>query len=287
MSEAARKGLLIGTSGFSYPDWKGAFYPESLPSRRWLEFFASRFGTVEVNLTFYRPASAATLTRWRDAVPDDFAFTFKASRTITHDKKLIDCRPDLEAFVRGLDPMDGRVTCLLFQLPPSLTVEPDRLSTFLETAATVFDSTAVRPHSAMEFRHPSWYRAETFDLLRRHGWSVVVHDMMKAGGWNVVGETLAAGGTRWSFDEFLGSEMPCLYLRFHGPTGRYRGDYGERRLKRWALLADSARARDRPVLVYFNNTMAAAAVRDAEIFSSLLGGRPTVEQTAPWKLRSD
>lgn len=286
MGEATRKGLLIGTSGFSYPDWKGAFYPETLPSRRWLEFYATRFGAVEINLTFYRPASAATLGRWRDVVPDDFAFTFKASRTITHDRKLADCRTELETFVRGLEPLNRRPACLLFQLPPSLTVEPDRLSTFLETASAVFDSTASRPRPAIEFRHPSWYRAETFELLRRHDWTVVVHDMMKAGGWNVVGETLAAGEARWSFDEFLAAEVPSLYLRFHGPTGRYRGDYGERKLKRWALLAAEARARGLPALCYFNNTTAAAAVRDAEVFAGLLGDRPIAEQAVPWGLSS-
>jgi uncharacterized protein YecE (DUF72 family) len=287
MSEATPKDLLIGTSGFSYPDWKGVFYPASLPSRRWLEYYAGRFGAVEVNLTFYRPASAATLARWRDAVPADFAFTFKASRTITHDKKLIDCHAELETFVQGLDPLGERATSMLFQLPPSLTVDVDRLSAFLETAAGVFDSTSFPPRPAIEFRHPSWYCAETFALLRRHGWSVVVHDMMKAGGWNAVGESLAAGGERWSFDEFLGREVPSLYLRFHGPTGRYRGGYGERNLKRWALLARAARARELPVLVYFNNTVAAAAVRDAEIFAGLLGDRPTVEQAVPWRLSSD
>lgn len=287
MSDATRKGLLIGTSGFSYPDWKGAFYPETLPSRRWLEFYAGRFDAVEINLTFYRPASAATLSRWRDVVPDDFGFTFKASRTITHDRKLIDCETELEAFVHGLDPLEHRVASLLFQLPPSSTVEPDRLSAFLETASTVFESMTLRPRPAIEFRHPSWYCAETFELLRRYGWTVVVHDMMKSGGWNVVGESLEAGASRWSFDEFLGPDVPSLYLRFHGPTGRYRGDYGERKLKRFALLADSARARNLPVFVYFNNTMAAAAVRDADVFSGLLGDRPTVERAVPWTLRPD
>lgn len=287
MSEVTPQSLRIGTSGFSYPDWKGAFYPETLASRRWLEFYAGRFGAVEVNLTFYRPASAATLARWRAAVPADFAFTFKASRTITHDKKLTDCQAELETFVRGLAPLEDRAESLLFQLPPSMTIETDRLSTFLETASTVFDSAAFHPRPAIEFRHPSWYVEETFAILRRHGWSVVVHDMMKAGGWNIVGESLVAGAARWSFDEFLGAEVPSLYLRFHGPTGRYRGEYGERKLKRWALLAGSARARNLPVLVYFNNTMAAAAVRDAETFSDLLGDHPTVEQAVPWNLRSD
>jgi uncharacterized protein YecE (DUF72 family) len=270
MNEPARQRLLVGTSGFSYPDWRGEFYPETLPPKRWLGFYAERFNSVEINLTFYRPASAATLTRWRECTPNAFAFAFKASRVITHDKKLIDCRPELETFARQLAPMGGRLACALFQLPPSLKAAPERLSAFLDATSEVFESAKFRPHLALEFRHPSWYSEETLALLRRHDWTVVVHDMMKAGGWAAADETLSVGETTWRFADFLGREAPFLYLRFHGPTGCYQGEYGIERLKRWAPLARLARRRDVLVLAFFNNTMAAAAPRDAAAFEELL-----------------
>jgi len=288
MSEDRKGRLLVGTSGFSYPDWKGAFYPVGLPSRRWLGFYAERFGAVEINQTFYRPATAATLARWRDVVPDDFAFVLKANRAITHEKKLIGCRPDLEAFARQVVPMGKRLACILFQLPPSLKAEADRLSAFLDEASEIFEATAAPPLLAIEFRHPSWYGDETLASLHRRGWGMVVHDMMKSGGWNVASESISAGGMSLRLADFLDQVAPFLYLRFHGPTGRYQGEYGVETLKRHAALADMALRRGSTVLAFFNNTIAAAAPRDAAAFDRLLGGdRLETEEAAPWKLSAD
>jgi uncharacterized protein YecE (DUF72 family) len=285
MSEDRAGRLLVGTSGFSYPDWKGAFYPEGLPSRRWLGFYAERFGAVEINQTFYRPASAATLARWCDAVPDEFAFVLKANRAITHEKKLIGCGPDLKAFSRQVAPAGGRLACILFQLPPSLKAAPERLAPFLDEASEAFEATPTPPRLAIEFRHPSWYGDTTLAMLHRRGWAVVVHDMMKSGGWNVASESISAGAMSLRPVDFLDRSAPFLYLRFHGPTGRYRGEYGVEKLKRRAALADMALRHGSTVLAFFNNTVAAAAPRDAATFESLLGGgRLDEEEAGPWKL---
>lgn len=287
MGELADSRVLIGTSGFSYPDWKGAFYPEKLASRGWLRFYAERFHAVEINSTFYRPASASTLMRWREEAPEGFAFVLKASRAITHDKKLIDCKPDLEAFIHQHAPMGRQWKGLLFQLPPSMKVDHARLSEFLEAASAVFDSMEDRPRPAMEFRHPSWHGEETLDLLQRHGWTFVVHDMNKAAGWTAVGNSLLVGERRWRLADFLERDAPFLYLRFHGATAKYQGEYGEDRLKPWAEAAGRARRRGALVMAFFNNTMAAAAPGDAATFERLLGGGPTsTEPPIPWKLRS-
>jgi uncharacterized protein YecE (DUF72 family) len=285
MSEDQAGRLLVGTSGFSYPDWKGAFYPEGLPSHRWLGFYAERFGAVEINQTFYRPASSATLARWCDAVPDDFAFVLKANRTITHEKKLIGCRPELEEFARQVAPMGGRLASILFQLPPSLKAEPARLSPFLDAASEAFDATPAPPLLAIEFRHPSWYEDETLASLRRRGWAVVVHDMMKSAGWNVASESVSVGGMSLPLAEFLDRDARRLYLRFHGPTGRYQGEYGAEKLKRHAAMAGMALRRGATVLAFFNNTIASAAPRDAAAFQHLLGvDRPAAEEAGPWTL---
>jgi uncharacterized protein YecE (DUF72 family) len=278
----------IGTSGFSYPDWKGSFYARSLASRLWLSYYAGQFRAVEINLTFYRPASASTLARWCEVAPEDFAFVFKASKTITHDKKLADCRDDLESFARPLEPVGSRLGCILFQLPPSLKADHDLLASFVDAASDAFEATTLRTRFAMEFRHASWYEPSTLALLQRRGWAVVVHDMARAGGWSIQGDALSAGGRSWQQDEFLEQSAPFLYLRFHGPTGRYKGEYGVERLRPWAALADLARRRSEPVLAFFNNTMAAAAPRDAALFRSLLGDdRPEAEPAGPWTLGSD
>jgi uncharacterized protein YecE (DUF72 family) len=267
-----RSPAMVGTSGFSYADWKGLFYPPKLASRSWLNYYATRFDAVEINLTFYRSVTAATLSRWLDAVPGHFAFALKASQTITHRKRLVACEEDLDQMVQEFSPLGPRLACILFQLPPSMTVDEDRLDGFLTAAGAKLAGAQIRPRLAMEFRHPSWNVQNVFARLADHGWAVVIHDMEQSGGWRIH-KTKVGTGTQWfTSEQLIDRFLPLLYLRFHGATGLYAGEYGAARLEPWAALAETAIEHGRPVHAYFNNTTAGAAVGDAARFGAMIRG---------------
>ena len=183
----------VGTSGFSYRDWKGVLYPEWLPARDWFHYYATRFRGVEINLTFYRPPTAQMLERWQQSVPAEFAFVLKASQSITHQRRLAHCGEDLERMVAGYAPLGRQLACILFQLPPSLGADSDRLERFIDLVARSLESTALSPDLAFEFRSVSWNTAETLDLLTRRGCGMVLHDMGNAGGWQWSEDSLKAG----------------------------------------------------------------------------------------------
>jgi uncharacterized protein YecE (DUF72 family) len=269
-SERESKRARVGTSGFSYSDWKGLFYPDWLPSRDWFHFYATKFSAVEINLTFYRTPSESTLRKWRESVSAGFAFTLKASQEITHRLRLRDCDDEFTRMVDAYSPLGSQLACILFQLPPSLQVDEDQLGKFLEAALCRLERTPIRPRLAVEFRHPSWNRLNVFARLAGLGCAPVVHDMRGAGGWHVEDHTLRADPSSMTRDEFLEKFAAFLYLRFHGTDGQYAGDYGRERLDPWARLAQSALAHELAVHAYFNNTMAGDAVRDAMRFESML-----------------
>jgi len=121
----------VGTSGFSYREWKGCFYPEKLPARSWLAYYARQFPSIEINSTFYHPPTGATLARWREAAPTTFRFALKASRVITHERKLESCRDEVARMAVGYEPLGESLSCILFQLPPSLRCDIALLRRFL------------------------------------------------------------------------------------------------------------------------------------------------------------
>jgi uncharacterized protein YecE (DUF72 family) len=231
-SSAAR----VGCSGWQYGHWRGDFYPRELPQSRWLEYYAERFDTVEINNSFYRLPEASTFRSWRRRVPPGFVYAVKASRFLTHMKKLKDPEEPLERFfsrARNLGPALGPV---LYQLPPRWAVNPERLALFVSTLPTK------RQH-VIEFREPSWYNDEVFALLEQHGVGLCLHDMHgSASGQLAIG--------------------PLTYLRFHG-TAKYSGSYSDAALDRWAeWLGERVRA-GVPVYAYFNNDVGGHAPRDA------------------------
>jgi uncharacterized protein YecE (DUF72 family) len=153
--------LLAGTSGYSYKEWLGHFYPEKLPANEMLRYYAERFTTVEINNTFYRMPAESMLAQWSEQVPDHFAFTLKAPRRITHDNRLRDSESNVAEFVRRADALGNKLGVLLFQLPPYLRKDLPRLEVFL----------ALLPPGkqvAFEFRHASWQDDEVYASLRRH-----------------------------------------------------------------------------------------------------------------------
>ena len=153
--------VLPGTSGFSYKEWKGNFYHEKFPAEEMLQFYSSRFATVEINATFYRMPSEKQLLAWAGQVPETFTFVLKASRRITHDKRLADVAEEVGYFLKTATVLGNRLGPTLFQLPPNLKKDVPRLQAFLALLPR-------RWRAALEFRHPSWFDEEVFGALREH-----------------------------------------------------------------------------------------------------------------------
>jgi uncharacterized protein YecE (DUF72 family) len=169
----ARPRLLAGTSGWSYAAWKGPFYPEELPAREMLASYASRLPAVEVNNTFYRMPKKDVLESWAAQVPDGFRFVLKASRRITHQKRIHDAADETAYFLATAGALGARLGALLFQLPPNLALDLGRLDVFL---ALLPEGT----RAAFEFRHPSWSDAAVLERLRARGFAWVTADMEDA-----------------------------------------------------------------------------------------------------------
>jgi uncharacterized protein YecE (DUF72 family) len=162
--------VAAGTSGFSYKEWQGSFYPEKLPASRMLEFYAERLPAVELNNTFYRMPGEALIQGWEAKSPLDFRFVLKAPRSMTHSRKLVDCGEPLERFARVATRLGHKLGPLLFQLPPFFQRNVEQLSAFLGALPK-----GVR--AAFEFRHPSWFDDTTFTALRDHNVALCTADV--------------------------------------------------------------------------------------------------------------
>jgi len=238
--------IRVGTSGWQYRDWGGVLYPEGLPQARWLERYAQCFSTVEVNSSFYRLPPRETFERWRRATPSGFVFGVKASRYLTHLKRLRDARAGLDRFLDNATGLGDKLGPVLFQLPPRFPADPSRLEAFLSWMPA-----AVR--AAWEFRDRSWWTDEIFELLdeRRHAFVLPDRPGFR-------GPLVVTGG--WS------------YIRFHqgSPSG---SDYRRDKLRRWAERIVGLRVPE--VWVFFNNDPGGAAVRDALFLREALSGTGT------------
>lgn len=228
----------IGCSGWSYDDWRGVLYPPGLASGRWLGRYAEVFDTVEVNATFYRLAKEETARHWAEQVPDGFLFAVKASRYLTHMRRLRGIERGIERFWAPLEPLReaGKLGPVLWQLPESLERDDDLLAGALELLP--------RGGHCFELRHPSWFADDVYALLAEHGASLALgHDARRP-----LPEASPAG--------------PLAYLRLHyGARGR-DGNYSERELATWRRRIAAWRAR-RPVFAYLNNDWRGFAVRNA------------------------
>ena len=232
-----RASIRIGTSGWEYRHWAGDFYPKPLPRSRWLERYSAEFDTVELNNPFYRLPSAEVFEAWGRRVPPPFRFAVKASRYLTHVKRLKDPAEPLERFWTRARRMGDRLGPVLYQLPPRWKPNRRRLAEFLA---------ALPDHAqAIEFRDRSWYAPATFALMTNAGVALCLHDMAGS-----ATEPAAVG--------------PLVYIRFHGSGERYGGRYSSQRLAAWARrMVDWADA-GLPVWAYFNNDIGGHAFRDAD-----------------------
>jgi uncharacterized protein YecE (DUF72 family) len=162
----------VGTSGYNYPEWRGSFYPEKFATDKMLAFYAEHFPTVEINYTFYRMPTEKLLAGWAAGTPPHFTFTLKAPRRITHDSRLQRCEDVTQTFCRIARTLESKLALLLFQLPPNLKKDAAVLNSFVETLPR-------GTRAAFEFRHPSWFDAEVFDVLRQHQLALCVADSEK------------------------------------------------------------------------------------------------------------
>jgi uncharacterized protein YecE (DUF72 family) len=238
--------ILIGTSGWSYRSWRGPFFPETLPARLHLQHYAEHFRTTELNGVFYRTPTEEAVRGWAAHTPENFVFAWKASKFITHWKRLNDSsRNSLTLMESRLKLLRSKAGPVLFQLPPHFRKDRERLASF-------FKLLKARRKYAFEFRHPSWYEDDILDLLRDSGIALCISDHHDA-------------PSPWI------ATADHLYVRGHGPGGRYRGRYPLQTLKLWRRRLRTMMGDAKAAYVYFDNDQKSAAPADALSLKAQLG----------------
>jgi uncharacterized protein YecE (DUF72 family) len=233
----------VGTSGWNYGHWKGVFYPEELKPRDWLAFYGQHLTTLELNVTFYREIKAATFEKWRHTVPDDFLFSVKMSRFITHIRRLRVERGSLERFFGGVSVLEEKLAVILIQLPPSLKFDGDLVSAFFDLLDPAFRYT-------VEARSESFAGEPFFSLLRER---------------NIA----------WCISETAGRYPHCeaitadfVYMRLHGRERLYASSYGDDELQG---IKEQIEAWGKETFVYFDNDFAGYAARNALTLRAMCG----------------
>lgn len=234
----------IGTSGWHYDDWRGRFYPEKLAKAKWLEFYAEHFNTLELNNTFYHLPSENAFKNWYMSSPEGFIFGVKASRYITHIKRLKNCNEEVGKFMSRVVLLKEKLGPLLHQLPPGLHRDDDRLKEFLK----------VLPHElkhVIEFRHESWFTEEVFNILRQYKVAFCVYDMPK-------------------LTSPITTTTDFAYIRFHGKKSLYSSRYNDEEMVDWANKIKSLAKKVESVYIYFNNDIAGYALENAKMLRGYL-----------------
>jgi len=239
-----RVNIYVGTSGFYYEGWRGKFYPEDLPKSRFLQYYSGNFNTVELNSTFYHLPAVKTVEGWRKKVPKGFKFSVKGSRYITHRLKLQGVGEPFKLFMERVKVFGDRLGVVLFQLPPSLKVDLELLSSFVE----LFQRKNL---FVMEFRHESWFTKEVYELLGEMGVAFCIQSHPR-------------------LPESFGVTADFIYARFHGVPRLYVSDYSRSELERWAGILIEASEGKRDIYCYFNNDVEGYAVSNAVLLRELL-----------------
>ncbi len=242
--------LFIGTSGWSYAHWRdGVFYPKGLSSYKQFEFYTQHFKTVEINSTFYRLPKVESLKRWAKIAPEGFKFVAKLNRVVTHYSKLKDCADRLYENKVIADGLGDKLAVILVQLPPSLHADHKLLKDFL--ALTKKKEGSWLPKLAFEFRNESWLTEETYKILTDYHATICLAD------WK-------------GCEPERPNDVDFVYIRRHGPAGRYRGCYTKTHLKKDAKMIEKFLQEDKEVYVFFNNDIEGFAVRNAKELIELL-----------------
>ncbi len=254
MENVERGSVHVGTSGWHYAHWRGNFYPPELPTGQWLAYYARQVPTVEINNSFYQLPGEETFRQWYAATPPGFVFAVKASRFITHMKKLTDPQTSTAKFFERVTLLGEKLGPILFQLPPHWRPNLERLDAFLGALP------AGRRY-AFEFRDPSWLEPAVFEVLAKHNAALCIYNF-----------------NRRTTPREITADF--IYVRLHGPGGPYQGKYSPQELEEWAreiaAWGGSGQAGGRSGYCYFDNDMAGYAPQNAqELTRHLAGMLPT------------
>jgi len=241
--------IRVGLSGWSYSNWRGAFYPPDLPSQRYLEFYAQKFLTTEINSSFYCLVRPQTYQKWTQLVPQDFVFSVKANRLFTHARRLQDVEEPWQRFAQDVRALGSHLGPILLQFPQSFKRDEPRLADFLQMAK----ASAADLRLVCEFRHESWFTEETYRLLHHYGVALCLAD-----------------SPRYPRRDLLTTNF--TYCRLHGRTEIFASSYSVAELAYEAQQLLRYRKAGVDVYVYFNNTMHGHALSNARTLLTLLGG---------------
>ncbi|WP_224995593.1 DUF72 domain-containing protein [Cesiribacter sp. SM1] len=239
--------IYIGTSGWHYKHWMGTFYPHGLKSKDFTRYYLNFFRSVEINNSFYRLPSAQTFAGWRAAVPPDFLFAVKASRFITHMKKLTDPQQSIARFFENVQALEEKLGPILFQLPPFMNISMHKLEDFLKALPPYYRYT-------FEFRNHSWYNPAVMELLRRYNIAFCIYEL----------------------DRHLSPfeiTADFVYVRLHGPEGKYAGSYSDEGMHWWANNCLEWQRQGRDVYIYFDNDQNGYAAHNAKLLQQLVWER--------------
>ena len=238
------KKWLIGCSGFAYKEWKEIFYPKGLPQTKWFDFYCEHFNTLELNVTFYRFPSLNVLQNWYRKAPDDFIFSVKVPKAITHESRFEGSQSLAMEFYDMLSlGLAEKLGPVLYQLPPSITYAPEMLEAIISHIDENFKN-------VIEFRHISWWRKEVFAALKR-------------------AEIIFCGVSYPGLINNPVTDLPVNYYRFHGVPRLYHSPYDENFLQR--IAQEIAGSNTTEAFLYFNNTASGAAIENAKFLQYLVG----------------
>ncbi|MGM0366453.1 MAG: DUF72 domain-containing protein [Actinomycetota bacterium] len=239
----AQGKIYIGTSGYSYNNWKGDFYPDNLSKGEWLSFYAQKFNSVEINSSFYHLPARKTFQKWAGQTPRDFIFSVKASRYITHMKKLKDPKEPLGKLMERASGLGGKLGPVLFQLPANQKKDAAKLRNFLKACEKL--------NSVFEFRDRSWFDEEIYEILDNYGCGIVV-----------------SSGPDFPYTEKITGSL--CYIRLHGKEKLYHSSYSDDELKKYAGIALECKVKGKDCYIYFNNDALGHAFRNAAAISKML-----------------
>ncbi len=261
----AMQRIHVGTSGWYYDHWKGAFYPETLSKNDYLDFYSEFFPTLEINHSFYQLPPGKLLVKLRDTVPDSFVFSVKANRYITYIKKLKDARTSLEPFLKRVDILGEKLGPILFQLPPQWSFNRERLSLFLQALPSGY-------RYAFEFRDASWFKPETYEMLTAHNAALSIYQV----------------GNRTS-PQIVTADF--VYIRLQG-SRMEKGEYDPEVLSEWAGTLSTLAEKGKEIFCYFDGDETGCAAREAVKLKKLIeshvkAGRPKAKSEGKSRLRAD
>ena len=237
MGEAISSKYYIGCSGWHYDHWRGLYYPEGLPKAKWLQFYAKQFNTVELNSSFYRLPTEKAFTNWQESSPDNFVFSVKVSRFITHIKRLKNLDSAVDNFLSRACFLENKLGPLLYQLPPNMKRNDEVFENFLSLLPKNYQH-------VFEFRHESWLDDSVFRTMERYNAALCVFEMPDLNCPIIATSDFA-------------------YIRFHGSASLYSSCYSDEELSQWAEKIARLGQNLKAIYIYFNNDAEAFAIRNA------------------------